>query len=95
MQKWDELSEEELEIASRYVVDILSLPLCNDIRHMMETKLKWKSRRNSILGRIPSREHDRVVGFLWKNPGLMTRRYTGYIKTCWEQKCPYCLNESG
>ena len=64
MQKWNELDEEDLEMVSKYVVDILSLPLYKDIRYMMETKLKWKSRKNSILGRIPSNEHDREVGFL-------------------------------
>ena len=64
MKIWEELDMEQMEIASKYIVDILSLPLSKDIRYMMETKLKWKSRKNSILGRIPSNEHDRVVGFL-------------------------------
>ena len=42
---------------------------------------------------IPSEEKDRVLGFLIKSPGLITRKYNGYIPFESFQKCPYCYKD--
>ena len=84
MDKWYEYSVEELEASAQNINSLLKLPLVEDIMLTMDTKLKLKSRRNSILSKIPKEEHDMVLGFLIRNPGLLTRRYIKFINTSFE-----------
>ena len=84
MEKWYDYSVDELEASAQHINSLLKLPLVDDIMLTMETKLKLKSRKNSILSKIPKEEHDMVLGFLIRNPGLMTRRYIKFINTSFE-----------
>ena len=95
MEDWYKYSVEDLQASAQNIDSLLKLPLVEDIMLTMETKLKLKSRRNSILSKIPKEEHDMVLGFLIGNPGLMTRRYVKFINTSYEQRCPYCNKENG
>ena len=81
MEEWYDYSVEELQASAHNIDTLLKLPLVDDIILTMETKLKLKSRRNSILSKIPNEEHDMVLGFLIRNPGLLTRRYVKFINT--------------
>ena len=71
------------------------LPLTQDIIVNKETKLKMRSNKNNILGQIPDKEKDRALGFIMKQPSLITRQYTVFIKTPEEMKCPYCHKQVG
>ena len=42
------------------------------------------------MGRVEKQAKDLVLGFLIKNPGIMTRRYNAYMEIEIYKKCPYC-----
>ena len=42
-----------------------------------------------MLACIPNKDKDRALGFIIKVPGLITRKYSGYVKSADFQKCPY------
>ena len=61
----------------------------------MENKIKLKSNKCGLLSKIPEHEKDRVLGFLIKSPGLISRKYSNYIETDFIKNCPYCEKENG
>ena len=75
MIKWTSLDMNDIIIKSKNIVKLLNLPLINDILFSMSHGVKKKTNRNNVLSRVPILEQDRVLGFLIKSPGLMTRRY--------------------
>ena len=90
LKDWNNLDLSEIFKLSRNIHKVLLLPLTEDILWNKKDKTKLKSNRNNIIGTIPEKEKDRALGFLLKQPSLMTRLYNGFIKTIPEQKCPYC-----
>ena len=80
---------------SKNIVTWVKLPLFDDIIAQKVNALSMKSNKNNILAMIPRKEKDRVLGFITKNPNLMTRQYSGYIDTEPSQRCPYCKEEAG
>ena len=95
LKNWDSLEIEDVKIASKHLTDILRLPLTEDVIDNMKYGLKIKSSRNNMLTCIPTKEKDRALGFILKVPSLITRKYSGYIKSAEFQKCPYCGQEIG
>ena len=72
---------DDIATKSKNIVKLLNLPLISDILFSMTHGVKKKTSRNNVLSRVPILEQDRVLGFLTKSPGLMTRRYIQFTKT--------------
>ena len=68
--------------------------MIEDVLRSINSKIKLKSIKCGIFAKIPDYERDRVLGFLIKSPGLITRRYTTFVNTDIYKKYPYCLDDS-
>ena len=60
----------------------------------MANKTKYRPIQNSPLAKIVKERRDKALGFLVKNPGIMTRRYNQFMRTDIVKKCPYCQEET-
>ena len=81
MKKWKDFSLEQIHDMSKNIVTLLKLPLLDNILRQKRRNLKLKSNRNNVLAMIKPKEKDMVLGFLTKNPGLLTRQYANFVTT--------------
>ena len=61
----------------------------------IEHKTKFRFIMNSPLAYVHGEDRDKVLGYIIKNPGIMTRKYTEYVDTELFKTCPNCNQESG
>ena len=75
MVKWYDTPIDTLKVKAKNIIEILQLPLMNEILEQIYHKTKYKVMKNNIMSKVPKKARDKVLGLLIKNPGIMARRY--------------------